>query len=46
MELTYLAMKNKKLEIDGDGIVFYDADRLKEVFTWEEIADILDKEQN
>ena len=45
MELTYLAMNNKKIVVDDDGgIVFYDADRLSGVFTWEEVADILNKE--
>ena len=41
---TYLAINNKKIEVDDGGIVFYDADRLKGVFTWEEIAEILNKE--
>jgi len=41
MQLLYKTIGNIKMEVDDAGIVFVKNDKLKGIFTWEEIANTL-----
>ena len=46
MKSLYKTIGDKKMEVDDDGIVFVESGRVKGIFTWEEIVEVLSERIN